>query len=414
MSDSLSLPDGLELRLAQPEEYEAVGEALIDAFTHGCWITDAYRERLRSISTWAKTSHVWVVASGPGAIHATVTTPRPEMWHEEAFTFNVLGVARSGRGHGLGSILVRHCLGLAHDYGYSRIELHSSPHMTHAHQLYYSFGFHRRIDQETMVIDSGQRLFAFSRDVSWREPLFIHESSIGRNPVTSEPSVFDELVSSPRDLRAWPARIGAALLGITLTDDLNATPDALEGPRLINAGKPVSTQWGETARLLWDELRGAPRDADEEWLVRTIDEDILAGALRIAADPTSVSSEADRRVLYARLGWLDHLLASQRFIGGETLSEADGHLFGFLLTFDIGLRNRFPFADAAVVDYPNLWRYARELSHHPGLVSDAAFADVGLAADTTGNYLAPWGDPAWTETVADLRAAWNIPASIAS
>lgn len=162
------LGGGFILRRADSSEYDAVGLTLVEAFTHGCWITDEYRDRLTSITKWAESSDVWVIASGSGQIHAAVTTPQPEEWTGDAFTFNVLGVAPSGRGHGFGKVLVQHCLDLAESYGYDEIELHSSPHMTHAHQLYYSCGFHRRIDWETMVVDSGQRLFAFTRTTSWR------------------------------------------------------------------------------------------------------------------------------------------------------------------------------------------------------------------------------------------------------
>ncbi|MFK3576447.1 GNAT family N-acetyltransferase [Bifidobacterium thermacidophilum] len=157
------LQDGFTLRLATPDEYGAVGDTLEDAFTDGCWVTEEYRHGLHNIEQRARTADVWVIVDGRNAIVAAVLTPKPEYYDGERYTFNVLGVGSAGRGHGLGKALVRHALAVAHAYGYRTVELHSSPQMTYAHRLYYSFGFHRRPDWETIIVDHGQRLLSFTR-----------------------------------------------------------------------------------------------------------------------------------------------------------------------------------------------------------------------------------------------------------
>ena len=157
------LGEGFTLRLAVPDEYDTVGDVLDAAFTDGCWVTDEYRQGLHTIARRAETSDVWVVMDAGGAIVAGVLTPKPEDYHEEQFTFNVLGVGPAGRGHGLGRALVEHSLAVAGAYGYRTVELHSSPQMVYAHRLYYSCGFHRRPDWETIIVDSGQRLMSFTR-----------------------------------------------------------------------------------------------------------------------------------------------------------------------------------------------------------------------------------------------------------
>lgn len=115
-----------------------------------------------------------------------------------------------------------------------------------------------------------------------------------------------------------------------------------------------------------------------------------------------------RRVFYARLGWFDDILSRNEFILGDRFTDADAHLFGVLLTFDIGYRNAFPVPDAAIVDYPHLWEYAKRIYAIGGLVSDADKRAIGLLPQADGTYAAPWGAPAFTETVADIRAAWNV------
>jgi len=157
------LHGGFLLRLADPSEYDAVGETLYEAFTDGCWVTEEYGHGLRRIRERAETADVWVIVDGEQHIVAAVLTPKPDFYHEENYTFNVLGVGPCGRGHGFGRILVHQALAVAKAYGYRTVELHSSPQMVYAHQLYYSCGFHRRPDWETIIVDSGQRLLSFTR-----------------------------------------------------------------------------------------------------------------------------------------------------------------------------------------------------------------------------------------------------------
>lgn len=156
------LGDGFTLRLAEPGEYEAVGDALFAAFHDGCWVTDFYGKGLKRIAQRAETAHVWGIFDAAGTVQAAVLTPKPEDHHEANYTFNILGVAPWGRGHGFGRTLVRHSLDIARAYGYRTVELHSSPQMTAAHRLYYACGFHRRPDWETIIVDRGQRLLTFT------------------------------------------------------------------------------------------------------------------------------------------------------------------------------------------------------------------------------------------------------------
>lgn len=156
------LGNGFLLRLAREDEYAAVGQALTAAFTDGCWVTPEYESGLRQIAERATTADVWVIVDEAEMIQAAVLTPKPEYHHEDRYTFNILGVAPWGRGHGFGKKLVNHALAVSREYGYRIVELHSSPQMTHAHRLYYSCGFHRRPDWETIIVDHGQRLLTFT------------------------------------------------------------------------------------------------------------------------------------------------------------------------------------------------------------------------------------------------------------
>lgn len=244
--------------------------------------------------------------------------------------------------------------------------------------------------------------------------------------------------ASPLDPRAWSsliaARYGEAsdVVVEALSEPAEASGASAVLPEVeLHAGRTLaSNDWKRISRLLeWGDGKD-PREglypsdlaAHIDELDAIIDQDLIETLFAIVAVGRNAESEhlnqrdflhgaqthaALRRVFYARLGWLDNILSRNTFLLGDRFTDADAHLFGVLLTFDIGYRNAFPVPDAAIVDYPYLWDYAKRIYHLPGLVTEADRRAIGLAPLDDGAYLSPWGEPAFTETVADIRAAWD-------
>lgn len=245
--------------------------------------------------------------------------------------------------------------------------------------------------------------------------------------------------ASPLDPRAWSSLI-AARYGET--SDVGIEPLAKSSSKTsvtstelpeveLHAGQTLfSNDWKRISRLLERGDGNAPHKglypsdlaSRIDALDAIIDRDLIETLFAIVAAGRNANDEhvtqrdflhgaqthaVLRRVFYARLGWLDNILSRNRFLLGERFTDADAHLFGVLLTFDIGYRNAFPAPDAAIVDYPYLWDYAKRIYHMPDLVTDADRQTIGLAPLDDGTYLSPWGEPAFTETVDDIRAAWN-------
>ncbi len=71
--------------------------------------------------------------------------------------------------------------------------------------------------------------------------------------------------------------------------------------------------------------------------------------------------------LFESLAWLDGLLAERRYLAGDRITEADWRLFTTLLRFDPVYHGHFKCNLRRLVDYPNLWPYARELYQQPGV-----------------------------------------------
>jgi putative glutathione S-transferase len=82
------------------------------------------------------------------------------------------------------------------------------------------------------------------------------------------------------------------------------------------------------------------------------------------------------RALFATLDDLEALLGAQRYIAGERMTEADWRLFTTLVRFDPVYVGHFKCNLKRLVDYPNLWAYARELYQVPGVAQTVDFHHI--------------------------------------
>ena len=64
---------------------------------------------------------------------------------------------------------------------------------------------------------------------------------------------------------------------------------------------------------------------------------------------------------------LEARLSQQRYLVGQTITEADWRLFTTLVRFDSVYFGHFKCNIRRIVDYPNLWGYLRELYQVPGV-----------------------------------------------
>ncbi len=80
--------------------------------------------------------------------------------------------------------------------------------------------------------------------------------------------------------------------------------------------------------------------------------------------------------LFQRLDWLEERLAQQRFLVGSQLTEADIRLFPTLVRFDAVYFGHFKCNLRRLVDYPNLWAYARDLYQRVGFGDTVNFDHI--------------------------------------
>lgn len=95
-------------------------------------------------------------------------------------------------------------------------------------------------------------------------------------------------------------------------------------------------------------------------------EDVNNGVYKAGFAATQESYAKAVTALFTRLDWIEERLTSQRFLVGNQLTEADIRLFTTLARFDSVYVGHFKCNLRRLVDYPNLWAYARDLYQRPG------------------------------------------------
>jgi glutathionyl-hydroquinone reductase len=143
---------------------------------------------------------------------------------------------------------------------------------------------------------------------------------------------------------------------------------------------------GHGAELeLYPEALRAEIDAINERVYDTVNNGVYrAGFARRQAAYERAFAE-----LFASFDWLEQLLADRRYLLGERPTEADWRLFPTLARFDEVYNLHFRCNRRRLVDYPNLWGYARELYQLPGVAQTVAMEQIKRHYYTTHDELNP-------------------------
>ncbi|WP_299987543.1 glutathione S-transferase family protein [uncultured Ruegeria sp.] len=97
------------------------------------------------------------------------------------------------------------------------------------------------------------------------------------------------------------------------------------------------------------------------------------GVYRAGFARTQEAYEVGFRDVFATLDEIEAHLANGRYLCGDKLTEADLRLFPTLARFDVAYHYAFKCNLRRLIDYPNLWGYARELYALPGIAETVKF-----------------------------------------
>jgi len=97
------------------------------------------------------------------------------------------------------------------------------------------------------------------------------------------------------------------------------------------------------------------------------------GVYRAGFATSTSAYEAAFHELFEALDWVEDILARQRYLAGNQLTEADWRLFTTLIRFDAVYFGHFKCNLRMLSDYPAISGYIRELYQVPGVRFDAVY-----------------------------------------
>ncbi len=151
-------------------------------------------------------------------------------------------------------------------------------------------------------------------------------------------------------------------------------------------GRIVNNESAEVIRIFnsaFDAVGAKPGDfypaayrEEIDALNARIYETVNNGVYKAGFATTQAAYEEAVLPLFETLDWLDRHLARRRFLCGDVITEADWRLFTTLLRFDAVYVGHFKCNIRRLVDYRNLWGYARDLYGQPGVSGTVDFQHI--------------------------------------
>jgi putative glutathione S-transferase len=191
-----------------------------------------------------------------------------------------------------------------------------------------------------------------------------------------DPGGRDPVLGYERLQQAFLARFADYGRGITVPAMVDVPTGQVVTNDFPQITLDLSLEWREHHR------EGAP-DLYPEQLRGEIDEvsqrvftEVNNGVYRcgFAGSQQAYGKAYDR--LFAGLDWLSERLAGQRFLVGDTITEADVRLFTTLARFDAVYHGHFKCNRSKLSEMPVLWAYARDLFQTPGFGDTIDYSHV--------------------------------------
>ena len=181
-----------------------------------------------------------------------------------------------------------------------------------------------------------------------------------------DPGGVDPVLGIERLQEAYFARFPGYQRGITVPAVVEVSTGHVVTNDYAQMTLDFSTQWREFHRdgapdLYPQKLRGEI----DEVCQRTYTE-VNNGVYRCGFAGSQEAYDAAYERLFIGLDWLSDRLSTQRYLVGDTLTEADVRLFTTLARFDPVYHGHFKCNRSKLSEMPVLWAYARDLFQTTG------------------------------------------------
>ncbi|MET8084890.1 glutathione S-transferase C-terminal domain-containing protein [Micromonospora sp. NPDC005237] len=232
-------------------------------------------------------------------------------------------------------------------------------------------------------VEPGRYRLVVSRACPWANRLIIVRRLLGLEDAISmavagpthdarswtfdlDPGGRDPVLGIERLQEAFFARFPDYERGITVPAMVDVPTGQVVTNDYAQMSLDLSTEWTAYHR------EGAPQLYPEH-LREQIDEvnsvvfrDVNNGVYRCGFAGSQEAYDKAYHRLFDRLDWLSERLTDQRYLVGDTITEADVRLFTTLVRFDPVYHGHFKCNRQKLSEMPVLWAYARDLFQTPG------------------------------------------------
>lgn len=191
-----------------------------------------------------------------------------------------------------------------------------------------------------------------------------------------DPGGRDPVLGIERLQQAYFARVPGYQRGITVPAIVDVPTGAVVTNDYAQLTLDLSTEWTPFHRAGAPDLYPERLRPEIDEVAETIYRDVNNGVYRCGFAGSQGAYDAAFARLFDRLDRLGERLSGQRYLVGDTITEADVRLFTTLVRFDAVYHGHFKCNRQKLSELPVLWAYARDLFQTPGFGDTVDFVQI--------------------------------------
>lgn len=191
-----------------------------------------------------------------------------------------------------------------------------------------------------------------------------------------DPGGVDPVLKIPRLQDAYFARDPNYPKGITVPAIVEVATGKVVTNDFAQMTLDFSTEWSAYHRDGAPQLYPEPLRAEIDDVAHRIYTEVNNGVYRCGFAGSQDAYEQAYDRLFTALDWLTERLSVQRYLVGDTITEADVRLFTTLARFDPVYHGHFKCNRTKLAEMPVLWAYARDLFATPGFGDTVDFVQI--------------------------------------
>ncbi|MDY6996301.1 MAG: glutathione S-transferase C-terminal domain-containing protein [Actinomycetota bacterium] len=175
---------------------------------------------------------------------------------------------------------------------------------------------------------------------------------------------------------AYDARIPDYPKGVTVPAIVDIPTGEVVTNDFAQITLDLSTEWSAHHRAGAPELYPQPLRDEIDDVAQRVYTEVNNGVYRCGFAGSQRAYERAYDRLFTTLDWLEERLTEQRYLVGDTITEADVRLFTTLARFDPVYHGHFKTNRSKLSEFPALWAYARDLFQTPGFGDTIDFVQI--------------------------------------